>query len=110
MNNDNNKRKQYFLNKEQLISLLVDEKWNEVYTEQNVNVATKSFVNTLKKYIGQCTQTKTLRRSEVKRNSWITTGLIKSINRKNELYKKLQKNPDNHILKHEFKTCRDVPK
>lgn len=58
------------------------------------------FVNKVKYYIDTSTTTITkLRKSQVRKTKWITSGLIKSINTKTKLYKTMKNHPSELIIR-----------
>ncbi|KAJ8947832.1 hypothetical protein NQ318_009976, partial [Aromia moschata] len=67
--------------------------WDHFYNIINVENSANFFVEVLSTTIKKHSKTISLRRQEIKRTPWITQGLIKSINRKDELYKCHKKNP-----------------
>ncbi|KAG5893961.1 hypothetical protein JTB14_027709 [Gonioctena quinquepunctata] len=56
-----------------------------------INQATKSFINILKRAEEKCTNTIKYNSKTCKRSPWITQGLVKSINKKYELFKVMKK-------------------
>lgn len=67
--------------------------WVSVYESQNVDDMTNIFVNILKENINQSTVEYKIRKCETPRKAWITSGLLKSIRVKNDLYTELLKKP-----------------
>lgn len=104
---NNNNHYKYFTDYNKLNQNLNLENWLDVYTTQNVDIATELFINKLKYAISENTRKIKIKRYEVKRHPWMTNGLIKSIYEKNRLYKNLQKNPDNINLLNKFKQYRN---
>lgn len=80
---------------EKLCNLLSSEKWTNVRTENDVNVAFSNFYNTVKKNIEKCTNTiKTEVNKEPKMlKPWMTKGLINAFKIREKLYKLKIKNP-----------------
>lgn len=77
-----------FVNYSSLIQALQNEKWNRVYNEKDVHIMSEVFLTRLQDYIRENTTTKQNTISKPPRKSWITSGLLKSIEIKNQLYKK----------------------
>lgn len=95
------------INYEKLKNLLGSETWLDVYSEKNVDIAASVFVNKLQSKIENCTKSVNIKRCDMKRNPWITNGIIKSINTKNKLFKSVQRNPENIENLHEYKKYRN---
>lgn len=95
------------LNKNKLIEILKNETWNEVYTSDDLDYAVEIFTNKIKNAVDKSTHTTTIKRMQRKRNPWITGGLLKSISVKNELYKKLSKQPNNLTIITEYKKYKN---
>lgn len=96
-----------FINYKKLKQTLSSENWNEIYSDENVDLATVKFINKLKSYIDSCKRSVRIKNSEVKRSPWITKGIMKSIETKNNLYTKHKKNPENGVLENEYKKYRN---
>ncbi|KAJ8912339.1 hypothetical protein NQ315_014706, partial [Exocentrus adspersus] len=95
-----------FINYDRLKIFLKVEKWESVYKSGNVVLGTDKFMDILVENINKCTEFKRIKRREIKRSKWITSGLIKSVNKKNDLYNLVKINPvaiksievDNNII------------
>lgn len=96
-----------YLDKIKLKAQFQLETWGDIYGH-DVNTGTTNFIEKIKQKITECTQKKRLNRKEVKRNDWITPSLIKSVNKKNKLYKQMQKNPENHLFVNQFKKYKNT--
>lgn len=94
--------------REKFIANIKDKSWEEVYSDNTLDVITESFVSILQQEIEECTYYKPAKRSERKRKNWITTSLVRSVNKKNDLYKQLKKDPDNEHLKTEYKNYKKI--
>lgn len=71
------------------------------------NESPKEFIKTVLDVIKFCTDKRQLLRKCDKIVQWITNGLLKSINIKTAVFKRLQKYPDNVELKNEYSTFRN---
>lgn len=81
--------------------------WNDLYNTIDVNKATEIIINRIKKETDECTIILKKKRTEIKRKCWITEGLVKSVCKKDDLYKKLQRDPENIELVTEYRTYRN---
>lgn len=72
----------------------------------DTETAADLFINKLNNYIKVCTKTIKVKSAERKRSNWITNGLIKSVNRKTELFKISKKYP-NEFNTNKFKQYRN---
>lgn len=79
--------------------------WNDLITGEDLDMETNKFIEKLTTVIDK--HTKTLKKRKQKKKEWITRGIITSINRRESLYKKLKKNPNNYDLKKEYTTYRN---
>ncbi|KAJ8976093.1 hypothetical protein NQ317_011582 [Molorchus minor] len=87
---------------------LEKENWLDVYDCRDPNNAVDIFISKLQKVISECTRKIVVKKQNIKRNMWITAGLVNAINKKNQMYKKLQKCPNNTDLKNDFRTYRNI--
>lgn len=62
-----------------------------IIEKEPVEIATQSFIQTLQQIIHESTTNGTLPKKEIKRKEWITKGLIKSVNKKQELFTQARK-------------------
>lgn len=83
----------HYLDKNKLLSLLEKENWYNIYSCEDADRATDLFIEKIKNYIKVCTKILKIKQNNIKRKDWITCGLIKSINKRNYLYKEMKKNP-----------------
>lgn len=81
------------------------ESFNTVYLSQDVNLATDSFIKTLK-YIIDISTTKIKYRAKNKKKEWMTAGLIKSIENRDKLYEAWLRTKDEDTLR-QFKIHRN---
>ena len=91
--NCTNKLRKFKYRKESLENInalnqdLVNEEWQDVYIEKNVDKAYENFINKLTYYYNKnipLIQTKQKRNTK---NPWITPGILKSMKTRNKLYK-----------------------
>ena len=90
---------------------LTDVDWSIVYTSQDVNVSYEAFINTLTLCVDNTIpQTKQQRfnRKKVPKSPWITKTLLRSINRKNNLYYKYVTNKSKLDLKTKYLNYKNV--
>lgn len=104
-NNKTVANNQYYIqmvDDKKLITKLSNLSWEPVYTATNVESATNKFVEIVTQTVTDCTITKITKRKTFKKTKWITSALLKSVSRKNEMFKMLQKNPNNLELKKQY--------
>ena len=80
--------------------LLRSTDWTNIYSFTNVNTAYSCFLNKYSKIFATCFPIKKIKASKYAlKKPWLSTGLLKSIKRKNSLYKKFLKShsPFNEI-------------
>lgn len=83
------------------------ENWNEFYALNDVNSLTDMLVEKLNSCILRSSRVVGGKAKDVKRKEWITSGLIKSIQKKTVMYKNLLKNPLDPKIKNEYQTYRN---
>lgn len=103
---ENIKNKKY-INYANLKLDLQQEKWNDMYRENNIDLMTDIFIKTLKYHITKNTKEIKINHKDIHRKQWITSGLVKSINEKNKLYQKLQNDPNNINLSNAYKEYKN---
>lgn len=81
--------------------------WYSFYNAENINTATNILVSNISNVINKCTNNIKLPHKKRKRTPWITSGLLVSIKKRDALYKKLEQNTNNMILKEQFITYRN---
>lgn len=96
-----------YINYKKLKELLRDYNWAQFYELKDVNLAAEKFVDIVKENMQQSTIIQRIKKKETKRSSWITNGLVRSINKRDELYKKYKRKPDNTVAKNQFLTYRN---
>lgn len=106
---ESNKKTLYkeYINYNTLKVDLINEDWENVYKHQNVDTVAENFIKTLKQNIQKNTKKIKINNRDIIRKQWITPGLVNSINEKNDMYKKLLKDPLNETLKRNYKTCKN---
>lgn len=102
-------RKSHFkiINYKKLDQFLSTVTWDTIYSEDNIDAATNKFVNIIINAINSCTTFKRTNRKNYKKTPWITNGLIKSVHKKNLMFKNLQKDPNNTELKESYKNYKN---
>lgn len=81
--------------------------WDDILQGNDVNNTTEIFIDAIKNAVQMSTEYKTLKHSNRKRKSWITLGLMTSINYRDELYEQSLKNPNNIQLENQYKYYRN---
>lgn len=94
------------INYVKLREYLKNENWNDVFLEDDLDEITKGFVNKLSEYVGFCKTAISRKISNVSRKPWITSGLIKSIKIRDELFQRY-KNTKNLDLYQRYKNYRN---
>nr|CAH7768585.1 unnamed protein product [Callosobruchus chinensis] len=84
------------------------ENWLNVYEAENVDKAAELFVAKINSHIVNSTKQVRINRRNVKRTPWITDGLVKSVNTKSILYKKVCKDPLDSDALSEYKKYRNM--
>jgi hypothetical protein len=82
--------------------------WDHVINENEINLATNSFIQTLQNIILEMTTKIKISAKNTKIKPWITRGLINSIRHRDKLKKKLNRQPYNLALKNEFIRFRNM--
>lgn len=77
-----------------LLKLANETNWLVISEQNDVNVATEMLVTKIKKIVEKATYIKKTNRSKIKKN-WVTPALLVSIKKKEALYKKYKKSPEN---------------
>lgn len=101
---NNNVRYKKCVSNNKLLTALGHISWNSVYTANTASSAVTELVNILSKTIENCTDTIQAKRKNTKIAPWITKALVKSIDTKNNLFKKVRRDPSNLDLKLQYKT------
>lgn len=80
--------------------------WNTIYQLDDVEAITKEFINIVNTEITKSTNI--IKIKNKKRRTWITNGLITSINERDKMYQQIIKDPNNRILKENYITYRNM--
>lgn len=86
---------------------LSSENWDDVYNAQNVEDSMSIFIQKIKYFIAKNTRYVKAIRKTTGRKPWITPGLLKSINSKNDMYMQAKKYPDNELLQQRYKEYKN---
>lgn len=78
-----------------------------IIEKEPVEIATQSFIQTLQQIIHESTTNGTLPKKEIKRKEWITKGLIKSVNKKQELFTQARKFPNSNDIQIAYKKYKN---
>nr|CAH7753298.1 unnamed protein product [Callosobruchus chinensis] len=111
-NNSENKQKtaqryKTYINYKKLNETLSNENWYDIYKEVDPGRAFDLFVKLLGQNIENSSKTVKITRNKIKRQPWISEGIVNSINKKNQMYKDIKKYPENIQLLTDFKTYRN---
>lgn len=98
-----NDQSREFVNFRKLRQLLKNETWSSVIDKDDSHHSMDAFFEIFSRFIEQSKYLVNINRNERKRTPWITKGLVRSINYKNEIYKKCKNNPSNILLTNELK-------
>ena len=85
-----------------LIDLIKNETWDEVYIHNNPDTGYNIFSGKLEEIIKKGIVVKTFNTKTRKRKPWITAGIIKSMNKRDELHQRCLKNIGNVNIKTEY--------
>ena len=82
--------------------------WSKLLDEEDPNKSYNNFISEYSKSFESCFPLKVIKGKQMNkfRCPWLTPGLLKSINRKNRLYKKLIKSP-NKSCEQQYKTYKN---
>ncbi|KAL3278936.1 hypothetical protein HHI36_016454 [Cryptolaemus montrouzieri] len=108
LNQQKQRRSGKKLNTNPLKKLLSDTDWNLLNREKNINYKTNLFTTKIKKCVEEATSTFIIPKGKVKRKTWITASLVRSIKKKNHMYKSLLRNPEQEDLRSEYKRYRNT--
>lgn len=103
----NDKIYKTYIDYNRLKKMFAEKTWLNVYENGNINEATDVFITEISQCISTCTRKLEMKKKEIKKNPWITDGLVSSTNEKNKMYKKVHENPKNQALQAEFKIYRN---
>lgn len=81
--------------------------WSDVYNSRDVESATKTFLSIIDNKINMCTKVSKIKNNMRKRKCWITNGIVKSIEKRDELFRQTQLEPLNENLKNQYVVYRN---
>lgn len=81
--------------------------WDDVYRAEDTESATTTFLEIIKNNVDICTKNIKIKRNKMKRKSWITNGIINSINTRDRMFQRLLKDPNNKQLAEDYKNYRN---
>lgn len=87
---------------------LSKESWSDLYTTVDVNIAFKLFTTRLSSYIRNNTIITKVPKSKRPLKPWITLGVVRSIRKRDKLYKKMKKDPVNENIKKKYIGYRNI--
>lgn len=105
INKKENKYKQV-LNYKKLSDALKNISWDSIYVVDSLESATNEFINIITQNIKNCTKQIYIKRKKRKRSEWVTDAIVNSINKKNDMYLRVQADPENDELKNEYKNYK----
>lgn len=95
------------LNYDNLINNINDLNFSEIYRSNDLNIATKLFIEGLQSVILKNTITIKIPRNKITIKPWITTGLLRCIRNRDNMHAKLKKEPNNDTLVITYKRYRN---
>lgn len=96
-----------YINYKKIKQDLQNEKWTEIYNSEDVDHIAQLLTSKLQATMEINTKLVKIKRADNIRKEWITPALVKSINKKNEMYKKCVKYPYDEQLLAEYKTYKN---
>lgn len=90
-----------------LESQIKNENWIDVYEITDVNDCFNLFQSKILTYIEDCSETKKLNSKNIKIKPWVTLGLLNSIRKRDDLFKKYKLNPQNIAIKNNYLNYRN---
>lgn len=81
--------------------------WDQVYSENDIEAATKKFVEITKDIVEECSETVKIKRKYHKKAPWMTNAILTSVNRKNEIFRKICKQPNNLEMQQTYKLYKN---
>lgn len=97
----------YRLNNPQLINSITNENWNSVLIHNNPNSCLNNFINTINKHIKAATVKLNNNNNNNARKPWITSAILNSIQKKEELYKQHQLDINNKDIEKSYKIYKN---
>ena len=74
------------INHNLLARVLSQAQWEDVLSKDDADVCTETFINLIQKYIKNCTTSFKISNKNIIKKSWITTGLLTSIRKRDKLH------------------------
>lgn len=96
-----------YLDYKKLRNSLNNVDWEILYQINDIDEMVETFLNTLTYHINNSTKSVKFKSKQKAKKPWITRALLTSISIKNNLYKELQKDPHNEVLKSEYKVYKN---
>ena len=93
---------QKFINYKKLNDQLITQNWNEVYACNCPEMALNTFLKIITDHINSCTNFKKIKHNLIRRKEWINDSLVRSVNKKQEMYLKMKNNTLNNELKVQY--------
>ena len=104
----NNKRVVHKLNYTKLKAELQTASWDNVTSCTDINIATNEFYKVVNKAINKAKFKKVITHKDIKIKPWITQGLVQSIRQRVKMYGRVKNNPNNVLLKEDYKKYRNT--
>lgn len=101
----NNKRYKTIVDYNKVKNMMKNAPWDSFYNV-DLEKEASNFVTFISDAVQKSTIYIKIKHNKIKRKDWITNALVTSINKKNEMYSKLQKDKDNAQLNAEYKTYK----
>lgn len=95
------------IDKNKLKNILQQVNWGEIYEADNVDTAARMLINKIKGAMNSAKIMIHVKKAQKKRNPWITTGLMKSVVVKQNMYEKVLADPNNPQILNEYKTYKN---
>lgn len=86
---------------------IINTDFSHIYSTQDVNLAVNNLISTTSDIIKNNTCTVKVPRSKINIKPWITPGLLRCIRNRDKMHRKLQRDPDNLILKTTYTRYRN---
>ncbi|XP_045477013.1 uncharacterized protein LOC123682449 [Harmonia axyridis] len=96
-----------YVDYEKLRQLLREEPWDGILCDGEVNAKTDKFMTVFTECLHNSTKEVKYSRKKFGNKDWVTSGILKSINKKNEMYKKLLRDPLNTNLREIYNRYRN---
>lgn len=77
--------------------------WNDILQQHtDLDILTNTFIEEINECVRKSKKRIKIKNKERRRKNWITTSLVKQVNKKNDLYRKWKNNQENERLKSEY--------